>query len=65
MLFEVSGVETRPDWLLGILFGIGGAAGMYAGARLQKHVPQRLLKRGLAVVLGLLAVQYVGQWLLP
>ncbi len=59
------GVETRPDWLLGILFGIGGAAGMYAGARLQKHVPQRLLKRGLAVVLGLLAVQYVGQWLLP
>jgi uncharacterized membrane protein YfcA len=58
------GVETRPDWALGILFGSGGAAGMYAGARMQKHVPQRLLRRGLAVVLGLLAAQYVGQWLL-
>jgi uncharacterized membrane protein YfcA len=58
------GVETSPDWALGILFGSGGAAGMYAGARMQKRVPQRLLRRGLAVVFGLLAAQYVGQWLL-
>jgi len=58
------GIETRPDWALGILFGLGGAAGMYIGARTQKHVPQRALEFGLAAVLALLAGGYVvGFWL--
>ena len=46
-----AGVATRPDWLLGLLFGVGGLAGMYVGARLQKHVPQRVLHAGLAAVM--------------
>lgn len=53
------GIETRPDWALGVLFGLGGVAGMYAGARTQKHVPQRILELSLAVVLVLLASSYV------
>ena len=58
------GMTTQPDWALGILFGMGGAAGMYAGARLQKLVPQRALEIGIALVLGLLASAYVGgYWL--
>lgn len=58
------GMTTQPDWALGILFGMGGAAGMYAGARLQKRVPQRALEIGIALVLGLLASAYVGgYWL--
>ena len=58
------GIETRPDWALGILFGLGGAVGMYLGARMQKHVPQRVLELGLAVILALLAGSYVlGYWL--
>lgn len=52
------GMETRPDWLLGLLFGLGGAAGMYAGARLQKRVPQRLLRLGIGAVLAVLAGHY-------
>lgn len=56
------GVETRPDWALGILFGLGGAAGMYLGARMQKRVPQRALKFGLAGILVLLALLYVVQF---
>jgi uncharacterized membrane protein YfcA len=57
------GIETRPDWALGILFGLGGAAGMYVGARTQKYVPQRILELGLAVLLALLAGSYViGFW---
>ncbi len=57
------GIETRPDWLLGILFGLGGAAGMYAGARTQKLIPQRSLEIGIALVLTLLALTYVlGFW---
>ncbi|MDP2794575.1 MAG: sulfite exporter TauE/SafE family protein [Sulfurisoma sp.] len=59
-----AGIETRPDWALGILFGLGGAAGMYAGARTQKHVPQRALKLGLAGILALLALLYVTQFFL-
>ncbi|MDP3585435.1 MAG: sulfite exporter TauE/SafE family protein [Thiobacillus sp.] len=58
------GVETRPDWMLGMLFGVGGVAGMYAGARMQKHVPQRALELGLALVLALLAGGYVGGYAL-
>ncbi|MCK9387072.1 MAG: sulfite exporter TauE/SafE family protein [Sulfuritalea sp.] len=53
------GIETRPDWALGILFGLGGAAGMYVGARTQKLVRQRTLELGIALVLMLLAGGYV------
>ncbi len=56
------GMETRPDWPLGILFGLGGLAGMYAGARLQKFVPRRTLALGIAVVLAVLAATYVTQY---
>ena len=35
---------VAPDWLLGFLFGLGGLAGMYSGARAQKYVPARLIK---------------------
>ncbi|MCP4896895.1 MAG: sulfite exporter TauE/SafE family protein, partial [bacterium] len=31
-------LAIAPDWMLGLLFGLGGAVGMYCGARLQKHV---------------------------
>ncbi|MDP1957081.1 MAG: sulfite exporter TauE/SafE family protein, partial [Rhodocyclaceae bacterium] len=40
------GITTQPDWALGVLFGLGGVVGMYAGARMQKHVPQRTLEIG-------------------
>lgn len=59
-----SGIETRPDWALGILFGLGGLAGMYAGARTQKHVPQRALEFGIALVMALLAGGYVVGYVL-
>ena len=49
-----------PDWLLGILFGLGGMAGMYLGARTQKFVPAKLIKGLLAVILIYLAVTYIS-----
>jgi uncharacterized membrane protein YfcA len=49
-----------PDWLLGILFGLGGMAGMYLGARTQKFVPAKLIKGLLAVILMYLAVTYIS-----
>lgn len=52
-------MPTDPDWLLGLLFGAGGFAGIYAGARLQKYVPEKLLKTGLGIFLLVLALNYL------
>ncbi len=54
-----AGMATHPDWLLGALFGIGGALGMYAGARLQRHVPHTALKALLGTLVALLAAYYL------
>ncbi len=55
--------SVSPDWLLGLLFGLGGMAGMYLGARCQKRVPERIIKWGLgAVILGT-ALKYFWEYL--
>jgi uncharacterized membrane protein YfcA len=48
-----------PDWDLGLLFGAGGIAGMYLGARCQHYVPQRTLKLLLAGLMLFLAARYL------
>lgn len=53
-----AGMAPQPDWGLGLLFGLGGFAGMYFGARCQKRVPQRTLKLLLGLLLMLLAGHY-------
>lgn len=53
------GVASRPDWALGILFGLGGAAGMYLGARTQKQMSRRVLEFGMVAVLSTVAVGYI------
>jgi uncharacterized membrane protein YfcA len=53
------GIQAAPDWLLGILFGAGGMAGMYLGARCQKHVPAKYIKWMLALVMTYTCVRYV------
>ena len=57
--FDLMG--TPPDWLLGALFGIGGLAGSYAGAALQKYLPERWIRLFLAVVVTALALGYMAQ----
>jgi uncharacterized protein len=44
-------LAVAPDWLLGALFGVGGLAGMYCGARLQRFVKASYIKAMLVVVL--------------
>jgi uncharacterized membrane protein YfcA len=39
---------------------LGGAVGMYVGARLQKHVPAWAIKVMLLVILLFLAVRYIS-----
>ncbi|HUU96763.1 MAG TPA: sulfite exporter TauE/SafE family protein [Phycisphaerae bacterium] len=58
--YAALGLAIAPDWLLGGLFGLGGAVGIYLGARCQKYVPARVIKVMLSAVLLFLAVRYIS-----
>jgi len=53
---------VTPDWMLGILFGIGGLLGTYVGARIQKFLPDRIIKIILTGLILFLAISYIGQY---
>lgn len=50
--------SVAPDWLLGALFGIGGMAGMYLGARCQRFVPTKAIKWMLSGIILATALRY-------
>ncbi|RME64884.1 MAG: sulfite exporter TauE/SafE family protein [Nitrospirae bacterium] len=56
------GVTAPPDWALGALFGLGGLAGMYLGARFQKYMPERIIKAILTGVILVVAGKYIIQF---
>ncbi len=56
-------LSITPDWMLGLLFGVGGMAGMYLGARCQKFVPPGAIKCLLAAVLLFTAGKYLLEFL--
>jgi uncharacterized membrane protein YfcA len=62
ILPATGGASTSPDWALGFLFGIGGFAGMYIGARLQKYMPQKFIKLMLGIMITALALKYILQF---
>ncbi|MFI9547752.1 TSUP family transporter [Streptomyces sp. NPDC052016] len=51
LLSLTGGDDIAPDRLLGLACGLGGLTGGYLGARLQPHLPERLLR----LLLGTLA----------
>lgn len=55
-----SGAQAAPIWSLGLVMGIGGLAGGYLGARLQRHLPSMTIAGFLAVFLLLLGVAYLA-----
>jgi len=65
MLFQLLSLfypstALAPDWLLGLLFGAGGFAGMYCGAKLQPYVPARALQLLLACSILFIAFRYLS-----
>lgn len=50
---------VRPDWALGVLFGAGGLLGTYLGARLQKYLPEILIRAVLGILVLALALNYI------
>ena len=56
------GAAIAPDWRLGLLFGAGGLAGSYCGARLQKHLPEQWIRLSLAALVLATAASYVWRF---
>lgn len=56
-------MSVAPDWLLGILFGLGGMCGMYLGARCQKYAPARSIKWMLSSIIVFTAFKYILDYL--
>jgi uncharacterized protein len=54
---------VAPDWMLGIMMGVGGMVGMYCGARMQKFVPAGVIKWLLALLLCFTGGRYVLSFL--
>lgn len=61
-MYAHTGLAIAPDWLLGFLFGVGGFAGMYCGARAQKFVPAKIIKLFLGLIITFLAARYILQY---
>ena len=57
------GLPAPPDWLLGILFGLGGLLGMYCGAKSQRFIPEKTIKFILALIVYAVAIKYILQYL--
>jgi uncharacterized membrane protein YfcA len=54
--------HVRPDWALGLLFGVGGLAGAYIGARMQRFLPEQWIRLLLGLLVGGLALAYIVQF---
>jgi len=61
-IYAHTGLQIAPDWLLGLLFGLGGFGGTYCGARFQKFVPAVYIKRMLCAVILVLSLRYIWQY---
>lgn len=51
--------SVGPDWLLGIVLGMGGLAGSYVGAHVQKYLPEVWIQLTLAVLITVLSFGYL------
>jgi len=58
--FTPDGAVMMPDWYLGLSYGLGGAIGVYVGARLQRFVPAKYIKVVLVIALITISLRYIG-----
>jgi len=54
-----------PDFLLGLFFGLGGALGLYLGAKYQKKFPQKAIRLILTIILLYISLQYLYKIFFP
>ena len=51
--------SLAPDWPTGIALGIGGLAGAYTGARIQRHLPDTVIRRVMGVLVFAIGARYL------
>ena len=51
--------SVAPDWPTGIALGIGGLAGAYTGARIQRRLPDVLIRRVMGVLVVAIGARYL------
>jgi uncharacterized protein len=52
---------VSPNWPTGLALGLGGLAGAYTGARIQRRLPDVLIRRVMGVLVVAIAARYL--WL--
>jgi uncharacterized protein len=52
-------LSIAPDWMLGLLFGLGGFVGIYFGAVLQKYIPAWVLRSILGIIMAFMSIKYI------
>jgi uncharacterized membrane protein YfcA len=55
------GGSIAPEWALGAWIGVGGFAGSYLGARLQRRLPEAAIRRLLGLLACVIAARYLQQ----
>jgi uncharacterized membrane protein YfcA len=50
---------VAPDWPTGVALGIGGLAGAYTGARIQRRLPDMLIRRMMGVLVVAIGARYL------
>jgi uncharacterized membrane protein YfcA len=50
---------VAPDWPTGIALGVGGLAGAYTGARIQRHLPDTVIRRVMGVLVVAIGARYL------
>jgi uncharacterized membrane protein YfcA len=51
--------SVAPDWPTGIALGAGGLAGGYVGARLHARMPEKIIRRLLALVVVAIGIRFL------
>jgi uncharacterized protein len=51
--------HVAPDWTTGIALGLGGLAGAYTGARLQRRLPDQLIRRVMGILVFAVGIRYL------
>jgi uncharacterized membrane protein YfcA len=51
--------SVSPDWPTGIALGVGGLAGAYTGARIQRRLPDVLIRRVMGVLVVAIGARYL------
>ena len=51
--------SVAPDWPTGVALGVGGLSGSYTGARIQRHLPETVIRRVMGLLVVAIGIRYL------